>query len=161
MQLWVSLASEAACAAALQHAVAIYDIYDTETLQAVLQHDAAGLARAMCTALRAEAPSRSSTGTQTQAASASMGTQTVPDNVVDISTAEAMVAEALSMADEAQERERAADERARHWLASAELAAALLRKADARTDYAQVERQAAQTECSQLSRLRDRWRSTC
>ena len=68
MQLWVSLASEAACAAALQHAVAIYDIYDTETLQAVLQHDAAGLARAMCTALRAEAPSRSSTGTQTQAA---------------------------------------------------------------------------------------------
>ena len=40
MQLWVSLASEAACAAALQHAVAIYDIYDTETLQAVLQPDA-------------------------------------------------------------------------------------------------------------------------
>ena len=63
MQLWVSLASEAACAAALQHAVAMYDIHDTETLQAVLQYDAAGLPRALCTALRAEAPSRSSTGT--------------------------------------------------------------------------------------------------
>ena len=117
MKLWVSLASEAACAAALQHAVAMCGIYDTETLQAVLQHDAMGLARALCTELRTEAPSCSSTGTQTKQAmrmaSASMGTQTVPDDHVDTSTAEAMVAEALNMADEAQERERAADERAR------------------------------------------------
>ena len=64
--MWVSLVSEAACAgcsAALQHAVAMYDIYDTETLQAVLQCDTAGLARALCTALRAEAPSHLLTGT--------------------------------------------------------------------------------------------------
>ena len=43
MQLWVSLVSEAACAAALQHAVAMYDIHDTETLQAVLQYVRLGL----------------------------------------------------------------------------------------------------------------------
>ena len=36
-------------------------------------------------------------------------------DVVDISTAEAMVAEALCMVDEAKERECAADERARSW----------------------------------------------
>ena len=76
MQLWVSLASEAACAAALQHAVAMCGIYDTETLQAVLQHDAMGLARALCTALRTEAPSCSSTGTQTKAAGVGRGCST-------------------------------------------------------------------------------------
>ena len=48
------------------------------------------------------------------------------------------------MADEARERERAADERARLWLTKAELANGLLRKAEARADFAQVEKQAAE-----------------
>ena len=61
--MWVSIASDAACAAALQQAVEAYCIYDTITLKSVLQYDAAGFARALCTALQAEAPSRSSTGT--------------------------------------------------------------------------------------------------
>ena len=43
-------------------------IFDTETLQAVLHDDAAGFARALCTALRAEAPSHLSTGTVTDVA---------------------------------------------------------------------------------------------
>ena len=48
------------------------------------------------------------------------------------------------MADEAQECERVADERAHRWLANAELSAGLLRKAEARTDFAQAERQVAE-----------------
>ena len=59
-----------------------------------------------------------------------VATQTaLTGEVVDTSTAEAMIAEALLMADEAQERERVADEQALRWLANAELGACLLRKA--------------------------------
>ena len=57
-------------------------------------------------------------GTMTDTVVLNLATQTaLTDNTVDISTAEAMVAEALCMADEVRERERAADERARLWLA--------------------------------------------
>ena len=42
MAIWVSIASDAVCAAALQQAVEAYCIYDTITLKSVLQHDAAG-----------------------------------------------------------------------------------------------------------------------
>ena len=86
--MWVSIASDAACAAALQHAVQVYGIHDTETLQTVLEYDATGFARALCSALQAEAPSRSSTGTQTDAAilMVETGTQTVADDVVDVSS---------------------------------------------------------------------------
>ena len=45
--MWVSIASDAACAAALQHAVQVYGIHDTETLQSVLEYDATGFARAL------------------------------------------------------------------------------------------------------------------
>ena len=49
--MWVSIASDAACAAALQQAVVGFGVYDTDTLQAVLQfpESAAGFARALCT----------------------------------------------------------------------------------------------------------------
>ena len=66
-------------------------------------------------------------------------------DAVDISTAEAMILEALSMLDEAIERERAAEERARSWGNRAELVATLLRAAEDRTDGAQAERQAAES----------------
>ena len=46
--MWVSIASDAVCAAALQQAVEAYGIYDTITLKSVLQHDVAGFARALC-----------------------------------------------------------------------------------------------------------------
>ena len=144
--MWVSIASDAACAAALQHAVQVYGIHDTETLQSVLEYDATGFARALCSALQAEAPSRSSTGTQTDAAilMVETGTQTVADDVVDVSTAEAMVAEALCMVDEAQHCERLADKRARSWEARAELAATLLHAAEVRIERAQAETLAAE-----------------
>jgi hypothetical protein len=60
---------------------------------------------ALCTALQAEALSRSSTGTQTDAAilMVKTGTQTLADDVLDVSTAEAMVAEALCLLDKAVE----------------------------------------------------------
>ena len=45
---------------------------------------------------------------------------------------------------EANERERAADERARSWEGRAELGTTLLRAAEDRTDRAQAERQAAE-----------------
>ena len=58
MQMWVSIASDATCAAALQQAVVDFGVVDTDTLQAVLQipETAAGLARALCTALQAAPP---------------------------------------------------------------------------------------------------------
>ena len=37
MQMWVSIASDATCAAALQQAVVDFGVVDTDTLQAVLQ----------------------------------------------------------------------------------------------------------------------------
>ena len=55
-----------------------------------------------------------------------------------------MIAEALLTADAAQECARVANERAHRWLANAELSAGLLRKAEARTDCAQAERQVAE-----------------
>ena len=66
-------------------------------------------------------------------------------DVVDISTAEAMVEEALCMVAQAEERERAAEKRGRQWLDRVELATALLRKVEERTDWAQAERRAAQS----------------
>ena len=54
--MWVSIASEASCAAALQQTVGNYGIFDTASLQAVLLFDAAGFARALCTALQVEPP---------------------------------------------------------------------------------------------------------
>ena len=88
--MWVSIASDAACAAALQQAVVDFGLFDTDALQAVLQipESAAGLARALCTALRA-APLAAEIGTMTDVA--------LTGNVVDTSTAEAMIDEALCM----------------------------------------------------------------
>ena len=57
--MWVSIASDAACAAALQQALDDYGVVDTDALQAVLEIPetaAAGLARALCTALQAAPP---------------------------------------------------------------------------------------------------------
>ena len=74
-----------------------------------------------------------------------VATQTaLTGDVVDVSTAEAMVEEALCMVAEAEEGERAAQKCAREWLDRAELGTALLRKAEERTDWAQRERRAAQ-----------------
>ena len=147
--MWVSIGSEAACSAALRQALDNYGVFDTDALQAVLETDATGFARALCTSLQqTEAPSVSSTGTMADAdvpmVEACMQTCLTGD-AVDISTAEAMILEALSMLDEAIERERAAEERARSWEDRAELAATLLRAAEARTDRAQAERQAAES----------------
>ena len=135
--MWVSIASDAACAAALQQAVVDFGLVDTDALQAVLQipESAAGLARALCTALCA-APPAAEIGTMTDVA--------LTGNVVDTSTAEAMIDEALCMVDEAEARERAAEERAHRWLTNAELVSVLLRKAEDRTDRAQAGRQAAE-----------------
>ena len=56
----------------------------------------AGFARAMCTALRTEAPSPSSTGTVLERiAVAGAGSQTT-DDMIDVLTAEAIVAEAIA-----------------------------------------------------------------
>ena len=62
--MWVSIDSEAACSAALHQALDEYGIVDTAVLQAVLEHDAAGLARALCTALQATSPAASAAATR-------------------------------------------------------------------------------------------------
>ena len=86
--------------------------HDTSTLQSVLQHDAAGFARAMCTALRAEAPSPSSTGTVLERiAVADAGSQTT-DDMIDVLTAEAIVAEALQVGDELAAKQAEAEHHA-------------------------------------------------
>lgn len=56
--MWVSLASDAACAAALQQALHDYGVIDTDALQAVLEipQSAAGFSRSLCTALQAAPP---------------------------------------------------------------------------------------------------------
>ena len=106
--MWVSITSDAACAAALQQAVEDYGIVDTATLQAVLHHDASGFARALCTALQAEPPPAAEIGTMTDMAVLNVATQTaLTGDVVDTSTAEAMIDEAVCMMDEAEARERA------------------------------------------------------
>eukprot|EP00326_Haptolina_ericina_P021025 CAMPEP_0181178106 /NCGR_PEP_ID=MMETSP1096-20121128/5537_1 /TAXON_ID=156174 ORGANISM="Chrysochromulina ericina, Strain CCMP281" /NCGR_SAMPLE_ID=MMETSP1096 /ASSEMBLY_ACC=CAM_ASM_000453 /LENGTH=116 /DNA_ID=CAMNT_0023266341 /DNA_START=1320 /DNA_END=1670 /DNA_ORIENTATION=- len=114
--IWVSIASDAVCAAALQQAVVDFGVVDSDVLQAVLQipESAAGFARALCTALRAVPPA-AEVGTMTDTAVLNdTAVQTaLAGDVVDSTTAEAMIAEVLSMLDEANERERAAEERAR------------------------------------------------
>ena len=55
-----------------------------------------------------------------------------------------MIAEALRMVDEANERERLAEERARSWQGYAELGRSLLQAAEDRTDRAQAEREVAE-----------------
>ena len=136
----------------------MYCIYDTSTLQSVLlQHDAAGFARAMCTALRAEAPSCSSTGTVTDTATiptVSIGTEAVADDMVDTDVAEAMVAEASTMLDQAEERARLAEARALEWCDRAELTARMLRKEEEHTDDARAALQTAKDlqRCEQAAR---------
>ena len=146
--MWVSIASDAACAAALQQAVFDFGVVDTDTLQAVLQipETAAGLARALCTALQAAPPAAEiMTDEQADEAQVNVGTQTSAANgMVDISVAEAMISEALCMVDEAQHREQLAGVRARSWEDRAEFGATLLRAAEERTDCAQAARQAAE-----------------
>ena len=58
LAMWVSIASDAVCAAALQQAVVDFGVVDTDALQAVLHipETAAGFAWALCTALRAAPP---------------------------------------------------------------------------------------------------------
>ena len=112
--------------------------YDTETLQAVLQHDAAGLARALCTSFQTAPPVASSAETATMTGIPVLtvaGTQTtLTGDVVDTSTAEAMIAEALRMVDDTTERERLAVMRARSWEERMELATSLLKAEENRTD---------------------------
>ena len=82
----------------------------------------ANLIRSEAAATAAEAAA-TAVGMMTDATTTrSVGTEAAltADDMVDTAIAEAMVAEALCMADEAQERERAAEERARRWLASAD-----------------------------------------
>ena len=83
-------------------------------------------------------------GTMTDASVMDMGTQATADDAVDTATAEAMIAEALRMVDEANERERLAEERARSWQGYTELGRSLLQAAEDRTDRAQAEREVAE-----------------
>jgi hypothetical protein len=146
--MWVSIESEAACSAALQQALHKYGVLDTDTLQAVLESDAAGFARALCTSLQTEGPSCSSTGTMTDAAVSTVeaGMQTcLTGDAVDTSTAEAMVAEAMCMLDAALEREQLAETRTLVWQGRAEFAARLLRAEEERTDGARSALQTAKS----------------
>ena len=121
------MSSEAARAAALQQLMRDWDIYDELTLQAVLENDA-GFARALAPALwlllQEAGPSRSSTGTMTNGdAVVEAGVQTcLTGNVVDTSTAEAIVAEATCMLDDADERAQLAEACSLAWQDRAELA---------------------------------------
>ena len=131
-------ASEATLAAALQQLVMRdWDIYDALTLQAVLENDA-GFARALAPVLwlllQEAGPSRSSTGTMTDGdAVVEAYVQTcLAGNVVDTSTAEAMVAEATCMLDDADERAQLAEARSRAWQDRAELASSLLNQSQGR-----------------------------
>ena len=68
MAMWVSIASDAVCATALQQAVVDFGVVDTDALQAVnIPETAAGFARALFTALRA-APPAAEIGTMTDTA---------------------------------------------------------------------------------------------
>ena len=76
---------------------------------------------------------------------ADVGSQpALTSDVVETSVAEAMIAEAMCMLDEAQERERLADERASLWEGCAEFGTTLLKAAEDRTDRAQADRLAAE-----------------
>ena len=117
-------------------------------MQSVMECDATSFSRgALCTALQAEALSRSSTGTQTDAAilMVKTGTQTLADDVLDVSTAEAMVAEALCLLDKAVERERLVEACALVWRDRAELGAALIRKEEEHTEAARAALQTAKS----------------
>ena len=92
--------------------------------------------------MREAAEQRSTHAAQAEARAVAAATA----GMVDIATADAMVAEALCMIDEAKEHERAADERARSWEARAELSATLLQAAEDRTDRAQPGRMAGSRE---------------
>ena len=100
-------------------------------------------------------------GTMTDASVVDMGTQATADDAVDTATAEAMIAEALRMVDEANERERLAEERARSWQGYAELGRSLLQAAEDRTDRAQAEREVAERDRQLLNGLPSRWQSSC
>ena len=82
--MWVSIASEASCAAALQQALDDYGVVDTDALQAVLDipENAAGLARSLCTALQAAPPVMVDACTMTDA-SAEVGAVTKPRQMQD------------------------------------------------------------------------------
>ena len=143
-------ASEATLAAALQQLMRDWDIYDALTLQAVLENDA-GFARALAPALwlllQEAGPSRSSTGTMTDGvAVVEAGVQTcLTGNVVDTSTAEAMVAEATCMLDDADERAQLAEAHSRAWQDRAELASSLLKAEENRTDRARAQKLEAES----------------
>ena len=109
--------SAAAVAAALQAATTACSRAELEAR--LLRDELAAADGAVAVFLEREAGRHAAEiGTMTDTVVLNLATQTaLTDNTVDISTAEAMVAEALCMADEVRERERAADERARLWLA--------------------------------------------
>ena len=142
-------ASEATLAAALQQLMRDWDIYDALTLQAVLENDA-GFARALAPALwlllQEAGPSRSSTGTMTDGDAVEASVQTcLAGNVVDTSTAEAMVAEATCMLDDADERAQLAEAHSRAWQDRAELASSLLKAEENRTDRARAQKLEAES----------------
>ena len=93
--------------------------------------------------IRSEAAAAAAAGRHAAEIS-TMTDASVVDDAVDTATAEAMIAEALRMVDEANERERLAEERARSWQGYAELGRSLLQAAEDRTDRAQAEREVAE-----------------
>ena len=84
----------------------------------------------------------------------SIGTEAVADDMVDTDAAEAMVAEASTMLDQAEERARLAEARALEWCDRAELTARMLRKEEERTDDARAALQTAKDlqRCEQAAR---------
>ena len=89
-------------------------------LTAVEQQDLEQRATEAVIGLRAAAEQRATRAAQAEARAVAAATA----GMVDIATADAMVAEVVCMIDEAKEHERAADERARSWEARAELSEA-------------------------------------
>ena len=144
----VDLACDMACAAALAQAAERYGIVDKASWQAVLQHDAAGFARSLCEALRAE-PEQAAAAcqweTQWEAVNEEedVSTQTTED-MIELSTAEAMLTEAMKIGDEYSAARHAAELRARQFEDAAATAAALMQRADERTDGERAARQAAE-----------------
>ena len=104
MRVTVDLTSDGACAAALEKAVGRYGIYDTDTWKAVLQDDAANFARCLCEALCADGDADRADSEQAPLAKHAIlevedvSTQTTED-MIDVSTAEAMMAEAVQIND--------------------------------------------------------------
>ena len=144
----VGLACDMACAAALAQAAERYGIVDKASWQAVLQHDAAGFARSLCEALRAE-PEQAAAAcqweTQWEAVNEEedVSTQTTED-MIELSTAEAMLTEAMKIGDENSAAGHAAELRARQFEDAAATAAALMQRADERTDGEMAARLAAE-----------------